>query len=291
MSSEEMIAKNFRFLYKDLYDEKQKVLAKEFGVSQNTISCYANGTRKIPTDILSKIADRYGVSPEALINKDLSFEYDSPQQINIEHMIKAGLRMFPIFTSELAKKDWSFNRAYEITKELFNIDEVNVLDGKICICELAIKLYKKAWLESKTYIALANSTSLILNIYARYNQDNIKSVQELIQREHFTDLELRRAYFLDSCKPKANKYENRRKTFFDKYYDLVYENIKLLKQNIKYSDLGDFYLAICYLTCFVDDIIIETYGDKICANTGMMMLIQQVEIDNDYAIKLIECYD
>lgn len=281
-----MIAENFNFLWK-LHKDKQTELAKMFCVPQSNISDYVNGKRDIPIDVLDKIAYRYGVTIDDLKNKDLSFEYDSPQSINIEQAIDISQKMFPLFTSNIAKTNDSFNRAYEITMIVLRAEDVNTINSKLCIFEHAIELYQKAWEESKTHVALSNAISLILLIFAFFSQRNIDIAQTMLNKGKIDNFEIRQILLRDPRKPDAiNQYEDKRKAFFEKYYDLVFENIKILKRNIKFSDLGDFYLSMCYFQGFTNC----EYDYNKCVETALMMLLQQFEIGNHYAEKFLECY-
>lgn len=69
-----------------------------------------------------------------------------------------------------------------------------------------------------------------------------------------------------------------------KYDDLVYQNIKLLKNNTQFSALGDFYLGMCYFVGFAEDFM----EYEVCSQTGMYMLLQLCKLDNKYADSFIE---
>lgn len=282
---ENMATKNFHFLWK-FYKDKQTELAKMFCVSQSDISAYVNGKSVIPVDVLGKIAYRYNISIDDLTGKDLSIEYDVPQTIDLEQVMNVSTSMFPFLTSNKAKNNKNFNCAYDITMQALQVEDVQNLDGKICVFEHALDLYGKAWEESKTYVALSNSISLILFIYAFYSQRNLEIAQELKTKGSLSDLELRQKLLRNPNKPIAiNKYESKRKGFFDKYNELVFKNIKLLKQNVNFSDLGDFYLSMCYFQGFTD----EDFDYDSCVQTAFMMLLQQDELDNKYAEKFLDC--
>ena len=82
----------------------------------------------------------------------------------------------------------------------------------------------------------------------------------------------------------VNKFEQQRKLFFEKYDDLVYQNIKLLKRNMQFSELGDFYLAMCYFFGFAEDIV----DYETCTQTAMLMLLQLCKLENKYADSFME---
>ena len=132
-----MIAKNFKFLHKHFKD-KQDVLAKMFNVPQSNISGYVNGTKPIPVDILQKIAIRYGVSVDDLTNKDLTLEFDSPQPIELKDTLSFGENMLPILTSNIAKTNDDFNRAYDILLDALKLERMDAFYAKVNILEHAI---------------------------------------------------------------------------------------------------------------------------------------------------------
>ncbi len=279
-----MVAKNFKFLYK-YFKDKQAVLAKMFNVPQSNISGYVNGTKPIPVDILQKIAIRYGVSVDDLSNKDLSLEFDSPQTIDLKDTLSFGENMLPILTSNVAKTNDNFNRAHDILLDALNLERMDAFYGKINVLEHAITLFQKAWEESNTYVALSNCLSTVLLVYAFYSQRGIQIGQELIEKGSLSSFDIESSFLRDPRKPKApNPYEKKQKDFFEKYDDLVYGNIKLLKSNTQFSELGDYYLAICYFLGFAEDFI--EYEQSF--QTGFHMLLQLSKLDNKYADKFFE---
>lgn len=281
----DMSAKNLDFLL-SFFKDKQQSLAKILGVTQSTISDYKNGIKQIKTEFIPIIAYRYGISCNDFLTKDLSLSMDFPLSLNLDYCNKAVFKMFPIRTSKIAQKDANFNRAYEITNELFKLDDIDAVDSKICIFEHALELYDKAWTESKTYVALSNSISLILILYGIYCQRNIDPIVELQKKKNPDIIEVRQTFLRDPTKrTKTNKYEGKRKAFLEKYDLRIFDYIKLLKSNLDYSELGDYYLALCYYVGFVDlEMDYETY-----LNTSMLMLAQQAILENPYAITFFEC--
>ncbi len=279
-----LVSDNFKFLYKH-FGDKQTGLAQMFRVSQSDISCYANGKKPIPVDILQKIAIRYGVSVDDLVYKDLRLEFDTPYLIDAKDAMKIGENMFPILTSKIAKSNNNFNRAHKILLDALCVEKIDDIYEKIIILEYAIELFQKAWEESNSYIALSNSLSTILLIYALYSCRGIHIGQELIEKGSLSSLEIESSFLRDPIKPESqNPYEEKKKVFFTKYDELVYGNIKLLKSNTMFSELGDYYLAICYLVGFVEEFL---ECDN-CSNVGIYMLIQLSKLDNKYADKFFE---
>lgn len=279
-----MVSKNFKFLYQ-YYKDKQEVLAQMLHVPQSNISAYINGKKPIPTDILHNISIRYNVSVDDLMNKDLSLEFDSPQTLTVDDAAHFSENMFPILTSNTAKSNDSFNIAHDILLQSLCLDKIDDFYEKIEELEHAIVLFQKAWDESNTYVALTNSLSAILLIYAFYSQRGIKIGHELLNNGALNTLDIKSSLLRDPRKPVAvNKYEQQRKQFFEKYDDLVYQNIKRLKSNTQFSELGDFYLAMCYFFGFAEDLV----DYETCTQTAMLMLLQLCKLENKYADRFME---
>jgi len=281
-----MVSKNFKFLYQ-YYKDKQEVLAQMLRVPQSNISAYVNGKKPIPTDVLHNISIRYNVSVDDLINKDLSLEFDSPQTLTVDDAANFSKNMFPILTSNVAKANDDFNAAHEILLQSLSLEQIDDFYKNIGALEESIVLFQKAWNESNTYVALTNSLSVILLIYTFYSQRGIKIGQELLNNGAVNTLDVKCGMLRDPRKPIAtDKYEQQRKLFFEKYDDLVYRNIKLLKRNTQFSELGDFYLAMCYFFGFVEDFI----DYETCIQTAILMLLQLCKLENKYADNFMESF-
>lgn len=276
-----MVAKNFKFLSK-YHKDTQKIWAQILGVTQSTISAYANGKMPIPTDFLKAISTRYNVSIDDLMNKDLSLEYDIPKKIHINDAAIFADQMYPILTSNTAKSNDSFNYAYRLWCSYLQIEDINNLYRDIKTLEHAVSLFQKAWKELNTYVALANSISVILFVYSLYSQRSVKALQEVISNGSNDYINLETLFLQDPrVKRETNPYARQQKDFFEKYDDLVYHNIKLLKSNSRFSELGDFYLAICNLLGFTEDYIEYEYSSR----AGICMLDQLCKLDNEYALR------
>ena len=280
----DMVSKNFRFLYQ-YYKDKQIALAQMLRVSQGNISDYVNGNKHIPVDILNRISIRYNVSTDDLLNKDLALEYDMPQTIKLEDANNLACSMLPIFTSNVAKNNESFNQAYNVLLTSLQLDNIEELYNKINSLEKAVELFQKAWTEANTYVALSNSISIILLIYMSCNQQAVNIGKELLDKGMLNSYDVERKQLRNPDKATTNNpYEKKQREIFEKYDDTVFENIRHLKSNLHFSELGDFYLAMCNFVGFTEDFM----EHEICMQLGMYMLVQLCKLENKYAEKFIE---
>ena len=279
-----MVAENFKFLAR-YHGDKQEVLAQMLRVSQSTISEYMNGKKNIPIDVLNKIAFRYNMSTDDLLTRDLSSEYDSPQTINLENAMNFGNKMYPMLTSDVADQNDDFNCALKMLQDALCVENLEELINRVNDMECAIALFQKAWTDTKTYVALSNSLTAILLSYSFYSQNGLEIGQQIMNKGSMDSREIRASFLCDPRKPKAgNKYALQQKGFFEKYDDLVYSNIKELKSNTHFSELGDYYLALCNLIGFTEDFI--EYEESF--QTGLNMLLQLCKLKNKYAEEFME---
>ena len=281
-----MIAKNFKFLYR-YYKDKQNILAEMLDVSQGTVSEFINGKKPIPTSILQRIATRYHVSVDDLINKDLSTEYDKPQIIELKDTMAWGDSFLPILKSNIAESNDNFNLALKLLLESMYIDieKIDTIYGRISVFEHAISLFQKAWEVSKSYVALSNSISTILTIYSLFNPTGIEIGRQLVKKGKISTFEVQEHFLRDPREADlVNPNKQKQIELFKKYDVLVYDSIKLLKSNTQFFELGDHYLAICYFLGFAEDFI--TYEESV--QTGVYMLFQLLKMENKYAEKFWE---
>ena len=228
-----MITKNLKFLRR-YFNDKQEILAKMLHISQSVISDWEHG-KEIPMEMLSKIAYRYNVSIDDLKNKDLSLFYEDVEVFDIDSVMQISNSMFPLLTSNIATTNDCFNQAYDMTISLLNIDEINEIVNHIEVFENILTLYKHAWDENNTYVALSNSISLILFFYVLYTQRGINIGQELLNKGKLSELEINTTKLRDPRKKQQpNPYEEKQHAFFDKYDDIVYEYIKILKNEKRF---------------------------------------------------------
>ena len=281
-----MIVKNLKFLRK-YYGDKQVVLARMLKVSQSTISDYECRKKPISVDILPKIAKRYNESVDDLINLDLSLKYDVPHTICLNDMTDFGNVMFPIATSNIAKKSDSFNRGRTGFYEALNVDRIEEVFGKMYKFEYAITQFQNAWEEVHTSVALANSITTVLFMFSLYNEKSLGVGQTLIDRNNTTIADLNKIMLCDPREPDyVNPYAKQRTSIFNKYKDLVYENIMLLKSKSQFLELGDYYAALCFVLGFTD----EDIDDDTSYMIGVNMIGQLRSFNNKYAVEFLNFF-
>lgn len=279
-----MIAKNLKFLRK-YYGDTQVTLAKMLKMPQGNISEYEHEKKPIPLDVLKKISIRYNVTINDLISCDIASEFDLPQKVLLDDDLNEDV--FPILRSSFARKNESFNRAYDRFFEAMNVDKIEDLYKRVYMIEFAITLFEKAWEEIGTYVALSNIVSSVLLIYSLYGQHSLRIGQYIMNNKRLSVVDLQKLMLCDPSQPvKKNSYEKNKKEIFLKYEKLVYDCIKQLKSKTKFSELGDYYLALCYVIGFVDDSV--DYNTS--ALVGAHMMLQLDQLENKYAFSYIKIF-
>ena len=67
--------------------------------------------------------------------------------------------------------------------------------------------------------------------------------------------------------------------------ELLWESIKALKSDEKWSDLGDYYLALRYTNGLVD----TDLSAEMNVTMGIQLMIAYAQLDNKYAKLFIQC--
>ena len=93
-------------------------------------------------------------------------------------------------------------------------------------------------------------------------------------------LELSRA-----IKKVSPEVESKRQGFISDMDELLCESIKALKSDEKWSDLGDYYLALRYTNGLVD----TDLSAEMNVTMGIQLMIAYAQLDNKYAKVFIQC--
>lgn len=275
-----MLKENLRFLRKH-NGYTQKELAKLFGVTQSYISDIEYGDKDPKLEILEKYVQAFNVTYDDLINRDLSVQFVESPEITFDDAMNLGNNLYPFLTSDLAESNDNFNHAYKKLDSSLGTGSLALFYSRTNVLEYAITLFQKAWEESNTYVALANSISIILYMYSMYSFQTMNIghlVEELVIKESIDSINVPSDY---KNSISGVKYTDKQKVLFEKYNRIVYDSIKSLRTNSQFSELGDYYLALCCIVGFIRD---EEY--EYCVNAGRIMIDQLCELNNKYAIAL-----
>lgn len=313
------IGKNIKALRK-AYGLTQAKLAEilsrdeESTIEERTIRKYENGELGIKDTLKKRIAIFFGVSMQELMYRDLSQYtlHDSKEQLNaaLEHVDD----YFPIFESEAALENMSFQNAYTHHKALIKALKQSmdgILKGKrdIISCmnnmkdymlnlHLYLDYYNDAYNidsikfeSSANYIALFHLIAAVkLTIpdilYSTARLDRVK--KQMPSMENIMDEVSQEVSGLSEnllLEMLANVFPFLSDEYFDsKHKDLLDNMMITLKQDQHYSDLYEYYVAMEYLNN------IESDPDDANSNkrTGLDMLKRLARRKNIYAERFLK---
>ena len=252
-----MLGNNLKIL-RDYYGESQEELAEKIGVAPATISHWESSFRKPKEKNLKSIAQHYGISVEELIKGDMSKCERIPIKYNKQSHIKYIETMFPIIGTKELLEDTHLqkgNRFYTMIlqkcKENKDIDE-NYF-------RIACDEYYASWEKNENVEAVANLLSLFFLIIS--NQilvfKNGDKISERIRIKFNNDCTLgaeyfRRYFLMDTLNEQEQKQmeemEEKRKKLYKTFGGTIDEYIRILKKKERWVDLGDYYMAMKFVT-------------------------------------------
>lgn len=247
----EKFGKNLRGLRKS-FGETQLELAFAIGVGDSTISQYESGKQMPERDVLLKIAKHYHITETGLLYGEYAH---TPNMTKIplddtEHNMEALLKLFPIICTPQALANDEFKQAHGIHMSFL---ESLSTGGDVCDDEIesCINLYKNVgkdglvegranylwWMMVKGFIINMSTPRLLEQM--ELTGGKIPTFKELVTclLPSFDEEESELDYDTSS----------KRLTFFEENGVDILVNIAILRREDGYYDLGDYYLAWCYL--------------------------------------------
>lgn len=278
------IGNNIKCL-RESFGLSQEELALEIGIGKSAICQYETGTSIPVRDVLIKIAEYFHVTETDLLQNDYSgFRKMTDAPINeIDYNKDMFEKLLPLVTSESTMNNRNFKQAYELHNQVCTlIGSGTAIEGfDETLIEKCIELYKKA---SDEGIIEANANYLwwicffgfftsfcdsrMFDAVERLNQGRI-GVKEFFKEGYLTPFD---------SKDDSNKQENK-KEFWEEYAVDFYVNVRKLKLNSVYADLGDYYLAIAY----VFDMVCNGMSSEQNCAVGSEMLSVFSLMGNKYA--------
>ena len=165
-----VIGKNIKY-YCDLYNEKPAALAKSTRIQKSHITEFIKGDRMPSADKLEIIANHFRVSVDDLTESAADFDLKLRQKIDMDTFEDFIITMMPIYGKSI--EDKGFKIALE--KHVRIVFGGVKLDRMFDEIRIALSLYKKAFEETQSLDAAANSLSLML--YACLVFDRIEALE------------------------------------------------------------------------------------------------------------------
>lgn len=281
-SKENMLGRNIQHLRK-MHGETLTELGDSIYLGNTTIKNYESGERDPKPQILVALAKHYGKTIDELVNTDLTglgkqdFAIDGP-----EVMIELWKVMVPLSSSERAMENLNFKKGYEKCCSILDSFSKNdpVMGHVISDC---FELFSQAVEEDDLPEAVANMMWLLFL--------NWSQIMDQSMIDAFTSLVYPR-----KNQPPANKVImkaksevseeviKKRKEFIDDLDGSDMELLKALKEDPGWSDIADYFLGLKYLVGMVD----SGLSPEMNGAVGMQMLLSQVQLGNEYALKMLK---
>ncbi len=259
--------------------ETRRDLAEAVGVDLKTIDAYENGTISVPPQMLTALAKHFYCSVDRMMYEDLS--HATMIRSDIYSTWKRMEDIFPIVHSEMAMENEFFRSAFQYHHDVFgrfqSFNQPPLQNATICL-ELYTKAIEDSTIEPEV---TANMASLSFMTLYLVKWSKLIRIQPQTQRQPInqTEAAIRSAFVRlgPVMEPFARQYEEN-----DFLHD-VREMLITLKQSSRYSDLGDYYLALQYVLNIVDNDM------PIASNTvaGAEMMRTLLFIKNKYARKYL----
>lgn len=248
------LGKNIRGLRK-AFGETQDELAMSVNVTKSAISLYERSERVPERDILVRIAQHYRVPISDLLHGNFS-KMTNISKIPLNNQKKRTLmieKMLPIICTQTALENDSFKEAYEIHKRLYNllITESDTTADPVLIeqcCDLYIAARQEGIMEGAAnllwWLLLVGMMTAIMN--PRFSENlEIDNFDNGTLKDFLTAgllPEYGEDDTVDDFSTKLNIEE-----FLEENEVDILVSICLLKKTREYAELGDYYLALCYI--------------------------------------------
>lgn len=272
------LGKNIRNLRK-AHGETQMDLAFLLGYdSVSTISMYENGTREPDLKTIQKIAEHYDITLDRLVRTDFSKCNFMSTTYSWDNMISMFEIMFPIVYSEDALKNPYFKKGYIRTDKI--LQEIkkggNVSRSEF---ETALDDYSKSLEEAEIIDAVANILWLIFVLYSVFPDERAIKIGEALLHDKIPTKKFIKNYLLNNNEDSTCSNEQKKAYALDLNTEVL-SCIQSLKYSKEYTELGDYYLALRYITGMIDNDYEQLYNKE--------MMLSYLSLGNLYAFRFIE---
>jgi len=285
----ERIGVNIRSL-RMAHGESQEKLGKDVGVQKSAISQYEAGKREPSKGTLSKIARHYAVSVDELIYSDYS-NMNKINSLNSFIILDNIEVLLPIISTDEAQQSHHFRNAVKRHRAFYDQLHKHIFYD-ILGARISLRDYAKAYRnEGAGPAAIANT--LALEYFVTYLLKSAKVLADeqphkpapfgILAKKSKTVKEFMETPDLDFIKDAKKANEQLEESGNN---DFLIKLISLLKRLSRYSDLCDYYLALQYCWCFVDNDLTPYLNQRI----GLEMLISFGSVGNAYAAGFLDVF-
>lgn len=288
------LSQNIKSLRKRM-GETQEDLAYYIGLdSKSAVANWESGNNRPSPESLKKIAARYRVTVDQLLEDDLSTEFSLLNYLNNAEEDKSSdlahllICLFPIVTIK------NEDNLYPKLKDIKDIHRhffecVKNQNDESCIyLEKAILAYTELIKQSGCISAIANILSLwLFMMITLRNYIELEGIFDLFEIRNKTKRkkEIKRFISEDLLSKNIDFSDNMRSINFEDYYKDIMEKIKVLKGDKRLFQLGDYYHCLIYIFDIVDNELSTGINQQI----GLALLSDLSLMKNKF-IKRIENY-
>lgn len=273
------IAKNIRTLRKG-HGESREDLAEAINVSPSAIGNYETDFRSPDIQKLTAIADHYGFPVDRLISDDftnIDFKFTN---VTWETATAAMEVQFPLLCSEEAMQNKNFAEGYRRTLDIWGKIKEAYATITSEYSYSPLEFYEKAYDENNNIAeSIANILWVVFINYALLPDEHSIKMGEAIIHGKAASPDFVKEYVLKDSNPISKENQNNKKAYVADSQEMIVELLKLLKRT-QYSDLADYYMALRYAICMVDN----DYTDELNKTMGVEMLTACASLGNQYAI-------
>lgn len=275
----EIVRKNIKYMRR-FYGVTQTELSKVLKVEQHSISQYETGKRSLNYEYVQLLANYFRIPIEKFVKEDLSNIMVYNLDVDIDFIFEFLDIIFPKFLVSETMEDVYFQKGCKCLNSIReDFKENKVISIKKY--EECIDLFLQSYRKFQTLESIANTLGVILVFYApQFTGKEEEEFGKEIYKQRRISKQVLKKYFL------REEIVNNpiKKEFIEKYNDFVMEGIRILKEIPEWSQLGDYYLALRYITGMVENDNNQDMNILI----GEKFMINLFELDNKYATLYLE---
>lgn len=276
------IQRNIRFL-RTFYGESQDDLAKALFCSRTLITQWETGKKEITLDRLVLIADHFFVSPDELINEELS------EMLDYTTMSNAGLtklfqRMIVFFRPKPDTDNPHFKSGCDLAIKAFRMSDSDGIEKAKSILVDAIDEFEESISDGVKYFPNANIIALILVLLLLSSIDN-KALDQLSSSFTQPNSKQEKRKLLQNQEIINQMMENKKKLSHE-FDSFLITHLSEMKRQRSNSMLADYYIALRYFLGLVDNEI------PFCWNQGMGLdlMLTYYKLGNKYAERFLDSF-
>ena len=261
------LSQNIKSLRKRM-GETQEDLAYSIGLdSKSAVANWESGNNRPSPESLKKIAARYRVTVDQLLEDDLSTEFSLLNYLNnavedkSSDLVHSFICLFPIVT---IKEDE--NACIYWQEAILAYDELIKQSGCISAIANRLSLFLLFMITTRLYIEFEG----IFDLFEIRNKTKRKK-------------EIKRFISEDLLSKNIDFSENMRSMVYEDYYKDIMEEIKVLKGDKRLFQLGDYYHCLIYIFDIVDNELSTGINQQIG-----LALLSDLSLMKNKSVKRIE---